>query len=62
MQLYKQELVATAMLSNRPYPQLRHKIKMVQRVRVVCTGNLWRELHFKMLAMKNVGFDSGGAY
>ena len=27
-----------------PYPQLHHKIKMAQRVWVVCTQNLWREL------------------
>ena len=50
---------------NRPYPQLRHKIKMAQRVWVVCTGmtgNLWRELHFEIAIMKNAGFDSGETY
>ena len=35
---------------------------MAQRVWVVYTGNLWRELHFEMLTMKNAGFDSGKAY
>ena len=39
-----------------------HKIKMAQRVWVVCTGNLWRELHFEMFTMKNAGFDSGEIY
>ena len=36
-----------------------HKIKMVQRVWVVFTGSLWRELHFEMLTMKNAGFNAG---
>ena len=47
---------------HKPYPQLRHNIKMVQRVWVLCTQNLWRELHFEMLTMKNAGFHSGEAY
>ena len=49
---------------NRPYPfpQLCHKIKMAQRVWAVCTGNLWRELHFEMFTMKNAGFNSGETY
>ena len=38
------------------------KIKMAQRVWVVCTGNLWREWHFEMLTMRNAGFDSSEAY
>ena len=45
----------------RPYPQLGRK-KMVQIVWVVCTGNLWRELHFEMLTMKHAGFDSIETY
>ena len=47
---------------NKPYPQLRHKIKMAQRVWVLCTQNLWRELHFEILTMKNAGFHSGETY
>ena len=35
---------------------------MAQRVWVLCTQNLWRELHFEMLTMKNAGFHSRGAY
>ena len=46
---------------NKPYPQLRHK-KMAQRVWVLCTQNLWRELHFELLTMKNAGFHSGETY
>ena len=47
---------------NKPYLQLHHKIKMAQRVWVLCTQNLWRELHFEMLTMKNARFHSGEAY
>ena len=62
MKIPKTERVVQELASkrkNRPYPQLLHKIKMAQRVWVVCTGNLWRELHFEM---KNAGFYSGEAY
>ena len=47
---------------NKPYPQLHHKIKMAQRVWVLCTRILWRELHFEMSTMKNAGFYSGETY
>ena len=29
---------------------------------ILCTQNLWRELHFEMLTIKNAGFHSGEAY
>ena len=35
---------------------------MVQIVLIVCTQNLWRELHFEMLTMKNAGFHPSETY
>ena len=38
-----QDVQTNTMSLYRPYPQLRHKIKMAQRVWIVCTGILWGE-------------------
>ena len=47
---------------SRPFPQLRHKIKMAAIVGALCTGSLWRGYRFAMNDIKKSKNISGEAY
>ena len=49
-------------VSNEPYPQLRHKIKMAMIGGGLCTEILWRGYHFAMNDIKKSKNISGEAY